>query len=72
MPGENSQQATVSKNALVVAVLISVVLTAVIVGSIVFAWQNSEDTEDTIFEQQLLETETESLEDQLDIVTGKE
>lgn len=67
-----AQEATVTKNALVVAVLISVVLTAVIVGSIVFAWQNSDVTDDELFRQELLKTETSSLETQLDIVGGEQ
>jgi len=69
MPEDQRKQvAMVTRSALIVAVLISIILTAVIVGSIVFAWQNSEVTKDDLFRHELLKTETDSLQDQMDIV----
>jgi len=65
---QRKQVAMVTRSALIVAVLISIILTAVIVGSIVFAWQNSEVTKDDLFRHELLKTETDSLQDQMDIV----
>jgi len=61
---------TVSKNALTMAVLIAIVLTAIIVGSIVFAWQNSEARKDQIFMQELQEQERRNLDQQMDILKG--
>lgn len=72
MPETASQENTVSRGALVVSVLLAVILTSVIVGSITFAWQNSRVTHDDLFRQQLLETETNSLERQIDIVIKEE
>lgn len=62
---------TVSKNTLTLAVFISVVLTAIIVGSVVFAWQNSEARKDQIFMQELQEQERRGLEDQLEMLNDK-
>lgn len=72
MPEGKISADTVSKNVLVIAVMLAVVLTAVIVGSIVFAWQNSASTEDDIFRQELLETEGSSLENQRKLLAPEE
>ena len=72
MPEGNKPANAVSKSALVIAVVLSVALTAIIVGSIVFAWQNSASTEDDIFRQELLDTEGEGLEDQIELMNRKD
>lgn len=56
---------TVSKNTLIFSIVISTFLSAMIVGSVVFAWQNSEERKSQIFTQQLLLIERGQLELQL-------
>lgn len=63
---------TVSKNTLTLAVFIAIVLTAIIVGSVVFAWQNSEARKDQVFRQQLQEEELKSLTEQMEILKASE
>lgn len=63
--GDTKDKSTVSKSVLFVSVCIAIILTAIIVGMITFAWQNGQLTNDDLFRQQLLQTETDSLEKQM-------